>query len=183
MVRCYAFMTSTKKRGGVIIKFWIIFQMVVDGVFGGGIFLGLLTSTNPKSKYLPFHHKFFFKFFFTFNCYSASLKLILQLTCSSIMETQRVRQPFMKASLGNMCSFLCQFYYRLVNTVRFNEEKSYCISVLILLLMFLPKIPKHHFLKVLGGDYVSPLQHRGVVNIAWLLGGSELFTFLADFHK
>ena len=30
------------------------------------------------------------------------------------------------------------------------------------------------------GDYVSPLQCRGgVVNIAWLLGGSEFMTFLA----
>ena len=43
----------------------------------------------------------------------------------------------MKVSLGNMCSFFCQFYYRLVNTARFNEEKSYCMSVLILLVMFL----------------------------------------------
>ena len=55
------------------------------------------------------------------------------------METQRVRQPFMKVSMGNMCSFFCKFYYILVNTVRFNEEKSYCISVLTLLLMFLGK--------------------------------------------
>ena len=77
MVRCYSFMTSTKQRGRVITKFWVILQMVVDGVFGGGIFLELLTSTNPKCKYLPFHHKFFFTFFLTFNCYSASLKLIL----------------------------------------------------------------------------------------------------------
>ena len=40
------------------------------------------------------------------------------------METQRVREPFMKVSLGNMGSFFCEFYYRLVNTARFNEEKS-----------------------------------------------------------
>ena len=74
------------------------------------------------------------------------------------METQRARQPFMKVSFGNMCSFFCQFYYRLVNTVRFFEEKIYCISALILLLMFLGKVPKHRFLKVgRGGDYVSPL--------------------------
>ena len=46
MVRCYSFMTSTKKGGGVIIKFWVVLQMVVDGVIEGGIFLGLLTSTN-----------------------------------------------------------------------------------------------------------------------------------------
>ena len=31
--------------------------------------------------------------------------------------------------------------------MRFNEEKSYCISVLILLLMFLDKSSKHYFLK------------------------------------
>ena len=62
------------------------------------------------------------------------------------MGTQRIRQPFMKVS-----SFFCQFYYELVNTLRFNEEKSYCMSVLILMLMFLGKILKHHFLKA-GGD-------------------------------
>ena len=137
-------MTFTKKGGGVITRFWVILQMVVDGVLGGGVLL--LTFTNPKRKYLPFHHKFLFTFFLlTFNLYSASLKLILQLICSSITETQRVRQSFMKVSLGNMCSFFCQFYYRLVNTVRFSEGKSCCISVLILLLMFLGKIPKRHF--------------------------------------
>ena len=119
--------------------------MVVDGILGGGIFLGLLASINPKSKYLPFTILFFYFLFFIFNCYSASLKLILQLICSSIIETQRLQQPFMKVSLGNMRSFFCQFYYMLVNTVHFNEEKSYCISVLILLLMFLGKIFKHNF--------------------------------------
>ena len=41
-------------------------------------------------------------------------------------------------------------YYRVGNIIRFNEEKSYSISVLILLLMFLEKIPKHRFLKVEG---------------------------------
>ena len=56
----------------------------------------------------------------------------------------------MKVSLGNMCSFFCQFYFRLVNTVRFFEEKIYCISALILLLMCLGKVPKHRFLKVGG---------------------------------
>ena len=29
------------------------------------------------------------------------------------------------------------------------------------------------------GDYVSPFQYRGVVKIAWLLGGSEFMTSLA----
>ena len=29
-------------------------------------------------------------------------------------------------------------------------------------------------------DNVSPLYYRDVVNIAWLLGGSELMTFLAN---
>ena len=140
MIKCYSFMTSTKKEGEVITKFWVISQMVVNGVLEGEIFLGLLTSTNLKNKYLPFNHKFFFLFFFlTYNCYSVSLKLKLQLICSSIMETQRVQQSFLKVSLGNACSFFCQFYYRLVNTVRFNEEKGYCISVLTSLLMFLGK--------------------------------------------
>ena len=62
MVRRYSFMTSTKKGGGLITKFWVILQMVVNGVLGMVIFLGLLTSTNSKSKSLPFHHKFFFLF-------------------------------------------------------------------------------------------------------------------------
>ena len=66
MVKCYSFMTSTKKEGGVITKRWVILQMVVDGVLGMGIFLGLLTSANSKSKSLPFCHKFFFTFFFLF---------------------------------------------------------------------------------------------------------------------
>ena len=38
MVRCYSFMTFTKKRGGMITKFWVILQMVVDGALGGGFF-------------------------------------------------------------------------------------------------------------------------------------------------
>ena len=134
MVRCYSLMTSTKKGGGVITKFWIILQMLVDGVLGTVIFLGFLIFINPRSKCLPFQHNFL-----TFNCYSAYLKLILQLICSSIIETQRVRQPFMKVSLVNMYLSFCQFYYRLVNTMRFNDEKSYCISVLTLLLTFLGK--------------------------------------------
>ena len=64
MVRCYSLVTSTKKGGGTITNFWVILQMVVDGVLGGGIFLGLSTSANPKSKSLPFHHKFFFYIYF-----------------------------------------------------------------------------------------------------------------------
>ena len=64
MVRCFSFMTPTKKGGRVITKFWVILEMVVDGVLGGGTSLGLLTPTNPKSKYLPFHHKFFIYIFF-----------------------------------------------------------------------------------------------------------------------
>ena len=104
--------------------------------FGRGVFLGLLTSTNPKRRSLPFHHKIF---------------------RSSIMETQVVRQPFMKVCLGKICFFFCQFYYnRLVNTVRFNEEKNYCISVLILLLMFLEKIPKY-FSKIGEGGICKPI--------------------------
>ena len=134
MVRCYSLMTSTKKGGGVITKFWIILQMLVDGVLGTVIFLGFLIFINPRSKCLPFQHNFL-----TFNCYSAYLKLILQLICSSIIETQRVRQPFMKVSLVNMYLSFCQFYYRLVNIMRFNDEKSYCISVLTLSLTFLGK--------------------------------------------
>ena len=72
MVRCYSLMTSTKKGGGVITKFWIILQMLVDGVLGTVIFLGFLIFINPRSKCLPFEHNFL-----TFNCYSAYLKLIL----------------------------------------------------------------------------------------------------------
>ena len=70
MVKCYLFMTSTKKGGGVITRYWVILQMVVDDVLGGRIFLGLLASANPKRKSLPFHHKlFFYIFFFFFDFY------------------------------------------------------------------------------------------------------------------
>ena len=62
-VGCHSFMTSTKKAGGVIAKFWAILQIVVDGVLGGALFLTLLISTNPKIKPLPFDHKFFITFF------------------------------------------------------------------------------------------------------------------------
>ena len=31
-----------------------------------------------------------------------------------------------------------------------------------------------------SGDYVGPLQYTGVVNFAWLLGGSEFMSFLAE---
>ena len=178
MVRCYSFMKSTTKGGGVITKFWIILQMVVDGILGGGILLELLTSTNPKSIYLPFQQKLFFTFFF----YSASLRLILQLICSSIKETQRVRQPFIKVSLGSMCSFFCQFYYRLENTVRFNEKKSYCISVLILLLIFLGKIPKHHLLKVEGGLCKSIAVQRGGQH-CMVIGWVRIFDFSSGRQK
>ena len=164
MVRCYSFMKSTTKGGGVITKFWIILQMVVDGILGGGILLELLTSTNPKSKYLPFQQKLFFTFFF----YSASLRLILQLICSSIKETQRVRQPFIKVSLGSMCSF--------------NEKKSYCISVLNLLLIFLGKIPKHHLLKVEGGLCKSIAVQRGGQH-CMVIGWVRIFDFSCGRHK
>ena len=46
----------------LITKFWVILQMVVNGVLGIVFFLGLLTSTYSKSKPLPFHHKCFFLF-------------------------------------------------------------------------------------------------------------------------
>ena len=98
------------------------------------------------------------------------------------METQRVRQPFMEVSLGNMCSFLCQFYYRLVNTVRFFEEKSYCISALILLLMFLGKIPKHHFLKIVGGLCKSIVVQRGGQH-CMVIGWVRIFDFSCGRHK
>ena len=86
----------------------------------------------------------FFYIFFLFNCQTASLKLILQLIFSSMMEAQKVEQPFLKLCPRNVCSLSSQFYCRLVYI---SEEKSYCISILISLLMFLRKIPKQHFSK------------------------------------
>ena len=82
----------------------------------------------------------------------------------------------MKVSLGNMCSFFCQFYYRVVNTVHFNEEKSCCISVLILLLMFLGKILEHRFLKLERGlcKFIAVQRSDGY----WV--GQNFFIFLAD---
>ena len=45
-------MTSANREEGVT-KFWAILQMVVDGFWGGGIFLALFTSarTNKKSRF------------------------------------------------------------------------------------------------------------------------------------
>ena len=57
----------------------------------------------------------------------------------------------MKVSAVNMRSLFCKFCYKLLNSMRFNKEKSYCRSVLILLLMFFGQISKHYFLKVGGG--------------------------------
>ena len=60
MVRRYSFIKSTKKEGGLITKFWVILQMVVNGVLGIAIFLGLLTSRNSKSS--SFSSQVFFLF-------------------------------------------------------------------------------------------------------------------------
>ena len=90
------------------------------------------------------------------------------------METQRVRQPFMKVSLGNMCSFFCQFCYRLLNTVRFNEEiRKLLYKCVDLIANVFEKSSEISFLEGVEWreDYVSPLWHRVVVNIAWFLGG------------
>ena len=46
---------------------------------------------------------------------------VVTLICSSIIERT---VTFMKVRSGNMCLLFCQFYYRLINTVRFNEEKT-----------------------------------------------------------
>ena len=40
------------------------------------------------------------------------------------MEAQRLRQPFVKVSLVNMCTFYYQFYHRLVNTVHALTKKK-----------------------------------------------------------
>ena len=141
----------------MITKFQTILQVGVDDAFLGGDLSDTLVVHKSKKQISFFP---FFTFLFTFNCYAASLKFILQLICSSIMETQRVRQPFMKVISGKMQSFFCQFYYRLINTVRFNEERSYCVGVLILLLIFLGKIPKHHFLKVGRNNIFFPLGNK-----------------------
>ena len=131
--------------------------------FGRGIFLGLLTSTNPKRRSLSFHHKIF---------------------RSSIMETQVVRQPFMKVCLGKICFFFCQFYYnRLVNTVRFNEEKNYCISVLILLLMFCGKILIHHFLKIWRGGLCKSIAVQRDGQHCTVTGWVRMFDFSCGRHK
>ena len=61
--------------------------------------------------------------------------------------------------------------------MHFNEDKSYCVSVLILLLMLLEKIPKNLFLKA-GGLCKSIVAPRGGQHVCWL--GSEFLTFFAD---
>ena len=54
MVRCYSFMTSTKKGGGVITKFWVILQMVADGAFRNGDFSGTLDLHKSKKQISSF---------------------------------------------------------------------------------------------------------------------------------
>ena len=90
------------------------------------------------------------------------------------MKTHRVQQPFMKVSLSNMCSFFCQFYYRLVNTVHLTKKKSYCISVLILLLIFLGKIPIIGWVKVF--DF-SCGRHKWIASNTFNWNNFQFFCF------
>ena len=108
--------------------------------------------TNPF--FLPFFISFrliicqLFLHFLAFNCYTAYfLKLLLQLICSSIMDTQEARQPLMKVGQVNVCSLSYQFYYimSLVNIVRIGTEESFCINILVSLLKVFRKISKLHF--------------------------------------
>ena len=95
--------------------------------FGRENFSEALDVHNSKKQIFIFSAIFFF--FLTFNRYTASLKLILLLICSSIKKTHTLRSPFMKVDSGNVCLL------------------SYCISLLISILMFLEKIRNIIFLK------------------------------------
>ena len=65
----------------------------------------------------------------------------------------------------------------------FNLEKSYCISVLILLLLILGEIPKHHFLKVGGGGGGTGGGTEGWSTLDGYWVESELLTFFYGRHK
>ena len=67
--------------------------------------------------------------------YSAStMKLLLNLNCSSIPETLQVQQTFVTVVLSNVCSLSFQYYYSYENC-----------NILISLLKFLTRTLKHRF--------------------------------------
>ena len=69
------------------------------------------------------------------NYYSAStMKLLLNLNCSSIPETLEVQQTFVTVVLSNVCSLSFQYYYTYENC-----------NILISLLKFLTRTLKHRF--------------------------------------
>ena len=67
--------------------------------------------------------------------YSAStMKLLLNLNCSSTPETLEVQQTFVTVVLSNVCSLSFQYYYTYENC-----------NILISLLKFLTRTLKHRF--------------------------------------
>ena len=67
--------------------------------------------------------------------YSAStMKLLLNLNCSSIPETLEVQKTFVTVVLSNVCSLSFQYYYTYENC-----------NILISLLKFLTRTLKHRF--------------------------------------
>ena len=69
------------------------------------------------------------------NYYSAStMKLLLNLNCSSTPETLEVQQTFVTVVLSNVCSLSFQYYYTYENC-----------NILISLLKFLTRTLKHRF--------------------------------------
>ena len=93
----------------------------MDSVLGGRWYFSA-PWTFSKSKSRLFHLRFYFHFL-GFNCYTASLNFVINL------------QFYNEDTEGTIV-----FHYRLVNIVHFNEKTEYCISVLVLLSMFLRKL-------------------------------------------
>ena len=83
-------------------------------------------QVQKTNLFLFIIYSFFSFFFLTFNCHTASFKLILQLICNFIMETEGTSVCFPPSFIIDL-QILCTL------------EKIYCISILISLLMFWEK--------------------------------------------
>lgn len=83
--------------------------------------------------------------------YSAStMKLLLNLNCSSIPETLEVEQTFVTVVLSNVCSLSFQYYYTYENC-----------NILISLLKFLTRTLKHRFQEGRISRPLKNIQHEG----------------------
>ena len=128
----YNILTSKTSFWFLYSKFWAYFTP------GSGIhFLvePFFYFSSKGSIIYEVHHMWRFLALFWLDYYSAStMKLLLNLNCSSIPETLEVQQTFVTVVLSNVCSLSFQYYYTYENC-----------NILISLLKFLTRTLKHRF--------------------------------------